>query len=220
MSYSFGMFFKQIEESDVLDFFSKANNIMIKESQKIIIKSKFYIPSLRSNKNGNEVDEYWLDTLFTLNFVYWKEFNLLGLSGYSYPEELESLFDCHIGFQNSCDQDYDYEYWSDKIMIFKEIKEKTINSSLKDIINYCKEYKSYSDEDEEDIKKNIEYHKKSVLYDKIYCKLALGSWLYGQDDDAFSRYSINPIDCMEKKYDIIFQLKDFKEKLKGSSENN
>jgi len=205
MSYSFGMFFKQIKEKDVLSFFHQVSEIMIKNSTEVLDINKYYIPSVRSNKMNEYVDEYWLDTIFSLKFIYWEEKELLGMSGYNYPQELVELFDCHIGFQNSYDQDYDYNTWSDNITFFKQCKKLCINKTALEILQMYEDDKDWYTEKE--IEEKIEYHKKSVLYNMIYKGLALDCWLYGKNDNCFKRYTINAIDCIEKKIDIHQQLK-------------
>ena len=212
MSYSFGMFFKEIEEKDILSLFSKACEIMIKNSQEHLEKQVYYIPSLRSNKMNEYVDKYWLDTAFSLHFVYWKSKKLLGLSGYNYPKEFEDLFDCHVTFQNSCDSDYDYDVWNDKISFFKEMKEQYKNISADEILkNY--QLKGEDWYTKEDIQEDLKYYQKSLLYDLIFDELYLNDWLYGYNNPNFTRFCINPIDCIEKKFDIEKQLADLKNKV-------
>lgn len=206
MSYSFGMFFKEVNENEILSLFDEACEIMMNNSTEVLESQKYYIPSVRSDKMNEYVDEYWLDTIFSLRFVYWKEQNLLGLSGYDYPKEMRDLFDCHVSFQNSCDQDYEYDTWSDKISFFKQQKEKCIDATVEEILGlYKKEGKDWYTKEE--VQENLEYHQKSVLYNIIFKNLALNDWLYGRNNTCFKRYAINAIDCMEKKYEMQRKLK-------------
>lgn len=217
MSYSFGMFFKEINEIDILPLFNRLCDIMIENSKEILDNQKYFIPSIRSNKMNEYVDEYWLDTIFSLRFVYWKDKKLLGLLGYDYPKELIGLFDCHVGFQNSTDQDYEYEIWSDKITFFKELKDRFSNITVEELLSYYNN-DSYTSYTKEEIENCLDYYKKTFLYDQIYKELDLSNWLYGHNSDKFKRYTINSIDCIEKKLDIQRELKVLLKKLNENYE--
>lgn len=113
MSYAFGMFFKQIKQEDLLSFIDKVQAEMRNHAKEWIDYNKDYAPSVRSVRSlTNEpkfikafMDEYWLNTLFTSRFVYWPNYDLLGVSGYKFPGEIHNWFDGHFTFQNSSDQD-------------------------------------------------------------------------------------------------------------------
>lgn len=85
------------------------------------------------------MDEYWLNTLFTSRFVYWPNYDLLGVSGYKFPGEIENWFDGHFTFQNSSDQDYDYETWPAGIDLFatriNRVKMRMIATYMSMLIN-------------------------------------------------------------------------------------
>lgn len=199
------MFFRETNEAEILSLFHKASEIMIDNKNEVLEKSKYYIPSIRSNKMNKYVDEYWVDTIFSLKYVYWKEKGLLGLSGYTFPQELTNLFDCHVEFQNSCDQDYDFDSWSDKISFFKQCKDACIDKSATDIMQiYHADNCDWYSKDE--IERELDYHRKTALYNMIFTGLDLDAWLYGRKSEDFVRYSINAIDCIEKKRDINIEL--------------
>ena len=65
--------------------------------------------------------------LIIYRLVYWKKEKLLGFLGENYPKSVEELYDAEIYFQNSCDQDYDYNKWGNKINIFNKIITKIKN---------------------------------------------------------------------------------------------
>lgn len=199
MSYAFGMFFKQIKQEDLLSFIDKVQAEMRNHANEWIDYNKYYAPSVRSVRSlTNEpkfvkafMNEYWLNTLFTSRFVYWPDYNLLGVSGYKLPGEIENWFDGHFTFQNSSDQDYDYEMWPTEIRQFKARIDRIKNaddSTLYECVD--KHMGEYSIEE---IKADPEYFKKVCIYDMIYEDLQLNDWLYNRDNPAFYQLSINAI---------------------------
>ena len=214
MSYCFGMFFKQVKKEEVIDIMNQCAKYLIENSYEYIKKSVYYIPSVR-NRGDEITNEYWLDTLFSLNFVYWDDINLLGLSGYEYPCEIRKMFTTHVTFQNSTDQDYEYDDWNDKIDVFKECKQYVEKLSDSDIAGLFNE-DSLADDDiaglfNEDslADDDLDYYRKTCLYNKIYEKLSLEDWLYDNYSDSFKRFKINAIDSSEKKFNINTKLKKF-----------
>ena len=137
------------------------------------------------------MDEYWLNTLFTSRFVYWPNYDLLGVSGYKFPGEIENWFDGHFTFQNSSDQDYDYETWPAGIDLFATRIDRVKNADDSNLYEYVNKFMAeYS---MEEIKADPEYFKKSCIYDMIYEDLQLDDWLYNHDNPNFYNMSINAI---------------------------
>lgn len=199
MSYAFGMFFKQIKQEDLLSFIDKVQSEMRNHANEWIDYNKDYAPSVRSVRSlTNEpkfikafMDEYWLNTLFTSRFVYWPNYDLLGVSGYKFPGEIENWFDGHFTFQNSSDQDYDYETWPAGIDLFATRINRVKNADDSNLYEYVNKFMAeYS---MEEIKADPEYFKKSCIYDMIYEDLQLDDWLYNHDNPNFYNMSINAI---------------------------
>lgn len=169
MSYAFGMFFKQIKQEDLLSFIDKVQSEMRNHANEWIDYNKDYAPSVRSVRSlTNEpkfikafMDEYWLNTLFTSRFVYWPNYDLLGVSGYKFPGEIENWFDGHFTFQNSSDQDYDYETWPAGIDLFATRINRVKNADDSNLYEYVNKFMAeYS---MEEIKADPEYFKNHVF---------------------------------------------------------
>lgn len=221
MSYSFGMFFKQMNDADeVITFVGQIMKLARENAKEMIESGRYYRPSnrccdfnVKTSKEKEmdvyfkrELDKRWLYSLFNFHFVYWKDFHLLGLSGYSFCKDIDGLFDCHVTFQNGTDQDYEYETWNDKISIFKQIKESVATLTVDDILSAYEAGKK-DWHTKEEIEKSFEYHAKSYLYELIYDKtLDLDSWLYCEDG-KFQRLTVNAIDNLESWFELECVLK-------------
>lgn len=211
MSYAFGMFFKQIKQEDLLSFIDKVQTEMRNHAEEWIDYNKYYAPSVRLfTLHSDEfkfakayLNEYWLNTVFTSRFVYWPDYNLLGVSGYKLPGEIENWFDGHFSFQNSSDQDYDYDQWPTGIDHFTARIDRVKNADDGRLFEYVDglmgEYSI------EEIKADPEYFKKVCIYDMIYEDLQLNDWLYNRDNPAFYQFSINAInnDGQRIRYNAI-----------------
>lgn len=199
MSYAFGMFFKQIKQEDLFSFIDKVQAEMRNHAKEWIDYNKYYAPSVRLfTLHSDEfkfakayLDEYWLNTLFASRFVYWPDYDLLGVSGYKLPGEIENWFDGHFSFQNSSDQDYDYETWPTGIRQFKARIDRIKNADDSTLYECIDKY--MGDYSIEEIKADSEYFKKVCIYDMIYEDLQLNDWLYNHDNPAFYQLSINAI---------------------------
>ena len=205
MSYSFGMLFKQVENrydaiNFALDFVKTCDN----NAEKMIDLEKYYIPTYSEHIIGKEayqfnaVDRYWLYEIFNIRFIFWEKYNILGIVGTTYPEECLEKIDANIYFQNSSDQNYEFEEWGTNILLFNELvskyKEETAENLLKENNNY----------DLEEIKNDIDYFRKDCLYSAIMKILDLDSWLYKKEGD-FELFNFNAINGMDKlmKYSTI-----------------
>ena len=230
MSYAFGMFFKQIKQEDLLSFIDKVQAEMRNHAEEWINYNKYYAPSVRLfTLHSDELkfakaylDEYWLNTVFTSRFVYWPDYNLLGVSGYKLPGEIENWFDGHFSFQNSSDQDYDYDQWPTGIDHFTARIDRVKNADDGRLFEYVDglmgEYSI------EEIKADPEYFKKVCIYDMIYEDLQLNDWLYNRDNPAFYQFSINAInnDGQRIRYNAILGnilKKEFEEEVMDFEEN-
>lgn len=187
MSYSFGMFFKQVNNTDeAIEIMNNAAQTLIKQAKDYIYDNRYSIPSVDQMKYLPETDRYWLYPLFTLKFIYWKEEKLLALSGYQYPEEVEKLFDTHVCFQNGTDQDYLYKKWNNKIKVFEEEKTKAKTLTSKDV------YDRFNVNKDNRNSTNAAYYKRWALYKNIFDRLELGYYIDGchEKTNAFKVFSI------------------------------
>lgn len=201
MSYSFGMYFKQLnKEDDIVSILELISKRLYENRGEYIEENRSFIPSFKGlilDESKKEADEYWLFSLFNISCVYWKEYNLLGVSGYDY-ECLVDIFPTHIGFQNSCDQDYDYEEWGDLIDIFNQKRDFIKNCNVDDILNIMNNKYKDSHYSKEEILEDLEYYKKTALYEEIFNLLDLDNWLYDKPSDKFNRIYINALNSYER----------------------
>lgn len=207
MSYGFGMYFKHCEnEGDAYLTAAKyAKELEKQENIDTILNNNFpfYVPSIRhrllnyENMHiGRQMNEYWLHCVFELNFVFWPQYNLLGLLGETWPQA-EKFFSSSIYFQNSCDQDYEESTWADICPFFDEVVAQTKSQPItrKDV---------FGDDDDDEEKR--EYYIRTKIYQTIFGSLDLNSWLYGNDSKVFARFTMTPIHTMEQAMDVNRKL--------------
>ena len=209
MSYRFNMLFKQVNsKEEAYDFAIKTTKLLYKNMEDYILDNKYCIPSISSlvdddkiEKALEEADKYWLSELFSLNFTYWEEYKLLGLLGWNYSSTIKNLYDAQIYFQNSCDQDYEYEEWGTNVDIFNKIITEVKNeNNLDTLVKICFPC-GYNEYDLEDLESDIVYYKKTAVYELIFDKLHLDDWICHREDDNnkyFTYFSFQALDCMEK----------------------
>lgn len=225
MSYAFGMFFKECKDKeDAYDTARKVTELCLEHGEAVIEHAKYYIPSFRLNKEAATIGRWidaanrgWLYSLMALNFVYWEEYHLLGMSGYNYPKAMTELFDTHQTFQNSSDQNYEFDTWNDKITIFSKLKEKCQAISAEEILKY------YLNNNQDwytkaEIEENLDYYRKSTMYKMVMDVLDLDDWLYGCKNENFFRFSMNAITCQEDEFKMCLELEKIIEKIKKEEE--
>lgn len=208
MSYSFSMYFlpcgsfnRALNKAHQFCELMKSNENI----RKIIESGRFYFPSQRScspktdmeKHFAHEADRRSLDGFFTLNFVYFHKAKLLALVGYSYPEA-DKFFKKNIGFQNSCEQDYERSHWKG-IKLFENIWDECANLTAEDIFSSMSESERQFYTVKE-IQEKLEYQQRSTAYDRIYKMMKLDKWLWGHDDEDFTRFSMNVLNSQELHY--------------------
>lgn len=126
MSYYFQMAFAnaktEVEAYSIAHSF--VNGISLEQMKAYIDDSFLFVPSvkysmgkkLKDKTFSDLADKYWLYGLFNYRFVFWPKFHLLGLLGSSENTSFSRV----ISFQNSTDQDYDWDEWPNNIPYFKE----------------------------------------------------------------------------------------------------
>ena len=172
MSYHATISFKVLKEDEVYPFFQRLKNEISQNLGKIATDEFLYMPSVRYAHlyEGvravvkEDADEAWARGVFTMRFFYLAEHNLLGVFGV--PSEIQSIFDDSIYFQNSCDQDYEFEEWGN-IPTFAEIAEKWKASTDEEV---KKKYyaERYGECDEDDVGENLDYYRRTFAYDEIW----------------------------------------------------
>lgn len=205
MSYGFGLRFKQCKSfEEAVRTAIQCSDIYKTQYAEVLKLNEFYIPSRRSDRYDEEHDNYWIYSLFNIQFVWWEKWNLLAVQGLNHPHQIQEVLPTEIYFQNSTDQDYNYEYWRDNIYLFREIKQKVLDFSIEKLYQQCKKSKDWIEQTE--IEANPEYWRKSYLYDTIYEELELNKWLYGGTGTSFIRFTLNAIDSMETHFKISSAL--------------
>ena len=223
MSYSFGMFFKQVKDkNEAFAIALQASNLYYKNAKEVLNNERYYIPSVRDDSDQRSADRFWLNEVFTLGFVYWDKHKLLGLSGYNYPKEVTDLFDCHVTFQNSCDQDYDFDTWDHKINLFREYKVRYQSMPENELKFHLGS--DYEDEDLNEREGMLDYYRRSLFYSFIYDELHLNNWLWDHEDRTFERFAINSLNSSEKKMEayrfLRAEVKKYQEEFDAMDESS
>lgn len=183
MSYYATINFKTVKEGELYDFLKQIKDACKAKFTEIAKDNFICMPSINKDylmKNDSEyakdqIDRAWMrNSIFSYRFFYIPEHNLLGVFGV--PDDVKDIFDLTCYFQNSCDQDYDFEDWKG-IPIFEQIAEKWKNATHEEV------YKSfeYPYEHEEPI--DYDYYRRSFAYDEIWrmCE----HYLYSEDDVVY-----------------------------------
>lgn len=204
MSYAIDLSFKEIKKDQIFDFIQKFKELVIKpEEVKKRIKENYSF-SVRwvvgSNSNGIddlEVEdriESWIDRLFTFKFIWIERYSLLACV-IRKDDLANSLFDGNVFFQNSTDQDYDYEVWKD-IRPFKEISDPI-------------EKVSFDEEGIDSLRKlsrkewfngllsgltdnKFEYYKRSLVYDLVFDPIE--DIVFGDKNSIWVKMFSDPVD--------------------------
>lgn len=140
--------------------------------------------------------EYAVEQIFKFNAVYWPEHQLLGfVMGDDIPEHLNEDV-TSVYFQNSCDQDYEFDVWSNNIALFKQMKDSVQSATETELRGNDWDYS------------DLDYIRRSVLYQRIYAALKLDSWLYGKEEpETFLRFSVNGLVSSEQRMDFALKAR-------------
>ena len=193
MSYSATISFKKIKPGEIFDFFLKIKE-KVKENLEKIAEDDFIFSPYAKNTKKYSDSKYdfdfindnteWAKRVFTYRYFYNKELNLLGI--YGLPNSLRELFDDTLGFQNSCDQDYEFEYW-DKVEPFKLIANKWKALTPEEVwLKYSTdiEFGDYTKEQFLGCKERPEYYAKTLCYEEIW-ETYLEKTLYNEDSIVY-----------------------------------
>ena len=166
MSYRLDLSFKNCEPNAIYKHLEEFEDLLLKNAEEYIKQSLCFV-RLDSEQdrwyNTEQVDKF-IATLFKHHIWYCKEIQSLCIVWGSNVKEIDNWFDGYVYFQNSTDQDYDYETWDFNAM-FKGIKENIKNMNREDFIKkYNELFPDYWEEDE-DIPEDLDYHRKSAIYE-------------------------------------------------------
>ena len=174
MSYYCQISFKQIPGDKVYSFLQDFKKKVIEHLKEIaednfafspIFKAQpFLLQEFTVTKELLDETKNWaINNVFRYRFFYDEKLHLLGM--YAIPKSTQHLFDCTIQFQNSSDQDYDFEEWKG-IQYFEDVVEKWKNATDEKV---KEDYKRRRNEDWT-LKycSNLDYYRRSFVYEDIW----------------------------------------------------
>ena len=191
MSYSFGMTF--FEAKNKLEAYEKATEVVTalmstKTAMEYVRQNAMYFQRLLFKDEMRDIDcqiarllDPWLSQLFTIRCTYWPQHNLLGITGDEWPETCKSLAAGSVYFQNGTDQDYEYECWPTAIPFFKE-RVDAVKRMTDDEVQQISELNC----------DDIEYVRRSLVYQTIAKDLTLDDWIYRGAGD-YLRFAMSGI---------------------------
>lgn len=219
MSYRANIYMKQFHnECDAVIFANKVSDVIMSHSKELLESNLGAIPV----KDINNPYPYWLYGLYNFKFVYFKDANILGLIGDYRIKEVSDMFDTQFYFQNSCDQDYDYELWDDKIFVFKELKAKIQSLSDVELVNVMINDKLtyYDENDREYITNDIDYYRKTYLYEVITNKLGVIDFIYDVESDKYNVFAINGIKSQHQYFQLCAMFCEVTKNLRTADEQD
>ena len=166
MSYRIDISFKNCKKEQTYDKITEFEDILLKNAEEYI-KNNLCFCQYDTDKDrwyNNDIIDKFISRLFKHHIWYCEDIQALCIVYGSGVKEIQEWFDGYIYFQNSTDQNYDYEEWlfNDK---FKSIVEWVQNLDEEQFRKeFIKENKYY----EESQIKFEDYYKKSLVYDKCY----------------------------------------------------
>lgn len=174
MSYYCKIAFKQLPAEDVYDFLCQYKREVASHIYEIAQQNRVFSPVFRAHdgtkqfKPSREVVEAtknWARlSVFHYRYFYDKEHQLLGM--YGVHDALYSLFDAVCEFQNSCDQDYDFDVWNG-IACFESVAQKWKNASVDALKVGLGEYWDHV-KWEEKRTEELDYYRRTAAYQEIW----------------------------------------------------
>ena len=187
MSYHCTISFKNIDPKDVYTFFQDMKKIASERIDQIALDSPSFSPIMKAyhfqdpfeitDQMREDTKRWATESIFKYRYFYDSERSLLGV--YSLPDCLRDLFDLTFHFQDSCEQDYDFEDWNG-VPSFEFIAEKWKNISAEQMMDLMNER---LDSDFDRKPDQIDYYRKTFCYDEIWKTI---SWTL--DDDVKTVY--------------------------------
>lgn len=168
MSYSATICFKTVEHKELYKFFGSLKAFCKANFEQTAKDNFIFMPTINrdymlkedSRYAKEQLDRAWMrNAVFNFRFFYLPQHNLLGM--FNIPTVARRLFDATCFFQNSTDQNYDYEDWNG-VPLFEKIAEKWKNATDEEVIAAH----DYPDELRES--KNFDYYRKTFAYDEIW----------------------------------------------------
>jgi hypothetical protein len=179
MSYSAIIHFKTIKADEVYGFFQKLKAEATLHLGEIAKENFIYSPYSKEKETDkrkllDDAKNWARTSIFNYRYFYLPKHNLLAVFGV--PDCLENLFDLTGHFQNSCDQDYDFEDWKG-VPIFEQIAEKWKNATDEEVYKHFE----YPNEYEEPI--DYDYYRRTFAYDEIWAMCE--NYLYNDEEVVY-----------------------------------
>lgn len=192
MSDYFEMRFLQVNSrEEMFDTCTKFANALASRNT-----SKKYLQTILSHMEQVPNDpldrQHLIQAYFQVRFVFWPQFNLLGLPTKEWwPEELFGgfTFTAPIQFQDSADQDYPEETWKG-ILTFEALQDTVWSLPDNTIMKQFDWDGPYGLED-------LAYVRRSLVYKTIFGVLQLNDWLEG-NSGQFERFVFSGITTSEQ----------------------
>ena len=210
MSYHAEISFKTIKPNELYSFFQKLKAETVKNLDAIAEDEFLYMPSVRNEHLYNDVraavkrdaNEGWAKQVFTHRFFYLADHDLLGVFGV--PNKAKQVFDKTIYFQNSCDQDYEFDEWKG-VPVFEQIADKWANTTDQEVRRKYLETNSGSWDEDEPFDHG--YYRRTYAYDEIWDMCS--EYLWNEDSvvyiSLFGFYDFYPVgkfvDKCKEKYE-------------------
>lgn len=226
MSYWCQISFKSLPQSDLFNFFQKFKQTVIERLPDIAKENASFSPIMRAyhfqdnfevTKELFDATREWADKhVFKYRWFYDQTRNLLCM--YSVHNCMQDLFDSTISFQNSCDQDYDLDYWNE-IEEFKKISNKWRIASEDQILERMKN-SDWFDAGESISSDRIEYYRRTFCYEDIWDPI---SWSLYDDNQIvyltlFGNYESQEIRLFAKhvKSSVFEKVSEWKKELEAN----
>ena len=156
----------------------------------------------------SHADEEWLYNLFTFNFIYYPQYNLLAMQGIDIPGIADERKVITIEFQDGENKDYELTNWYDIKTFRTAITNITGLKTRTAMENSDKKYQRHATKKERELRIKV--------YDTIFNRLKLKDWLEGEcvfktfPDNPykfFQSFSMCVIRDVKEKNDLWYLLK-------------
>lgn len=189
MSYYARIYFKKVESME--EAISTLNNFIkdyssIDNMKKVVEDNRYYLYRDINNIGFKLSEDVWWESipllrglfqqLLIFKAMYFPQYKLLGLCFYN-DSTIHKHFDNFIEFQNSCDQDYEYETWDILGEYFINKANEFKDMPLEKVLELNK-HLSIEVDGMDYLLKTLDYHRRSAMYDFVWKTLDLDDWLY------------------------------------------
>lgn len=191
MSYYARIYFKKVESMEdgikllntfIKDYSTIDNIKKVLEDNRYYLYRDIYNSELKLDKKDPykyiTILRHLFQPLLTFKAMYYPEYKLIGICFYDTTNTINKYFDNFIEFQNSCDQDYDYNTWDILGDFFINKAKEFETLSVDELIKTSKYFLEDYNDDKEYFLKHIDYHRRSAMYNFVWDTLDLDNWLY------------------------------------------